>query len=213
MQKITEGQRIKPTDREGLLDFADDVQNCNETLLAMGKLSEVSNQQTLVKIIEKLPLYLINRWRTQAHRISKRYGKTTFSDIVQFIRDAAEEANDPVYGKIADIAKDKITTNKREFVKKSSQRGSYGFSTQVGQKYQNNVKPPNNDFNYNKPHRTCYMCGSNHTLFGCDELKKMTPSERYKFVHEKRLCNNCLLPGHYAAKCYRETTCSVPGCG
>ena len=63
-------------------------------------------------------------------------------------------------------------------------------------------------------HTKLVICVDPITLcLGVMNLKKMTPNERYKFVHEKRLCNNCLLPGHYAAKCYRETTCSVPGCG
>ena len=41
----------------------------------------------------------------------------------------------------------------------------------------------------------------------------MKPEERLKFVRSKRLCDNCLNPNHIAAKCLKQSVCSVPGCG
>ena len=101
--KVTSGSRIRPSDREGLQEFSDDLYSCQETLTAMGRLTEIMNQQSLVNIVERLPIYLLNRWRREAHKITKRHGRTSFTGIVSFVKDAAEEANDPVYGRMTYI--------------------------------------------------------------------------------------------------------------
>ena len=59
----------------------------------------------------------------------------------------------------------------------------------------------------------CPMCSSDHDLFGCDQFKQMKPNDRFQFVRERRLCDNCLRPGHMAYRCRRNTVCTVPGCG
>ena len=89
--KVTSGSRIRPSDREGLQEFSDDLNSCQETLTAMGRLTEIMNQQSLVNIVERLPIYLLNRWRREAHKITKRHGRTSFTDIVSFVKDAAED--------------------------------------------------------------------------------------------------------------------------
>ena len=59
----------------------------------------MNNQTQILKIIDKLPFFLCTRWRKQAHNLLKKYDGTTFDDMVKFVADAADEMNDPVYGK------------------------------------------------------------------------------------------------------------------
>ena len=61
-------------------------------------------------------------------------------------------------------------------------------------------------------YRVCPLCGYSHTLFGCDEFKKMSVENWLKLVYDKHMCNNCLLPRNYAFRRYKDTTCTVAGC-
>ena len=54
--------------------------------------------------------------------------------------------------------------------------------------------------------RNCSYCGDrNHASVNCDKMK--TIDDRMKIVSEKRLCKNCLRPGHIAVKCFSQTRC------
>jgi len=44
---ITEGPQIKPSDRSGLLEFADKLKNCEHTLESMGHLDEINSMDNL----------------------------------------------------------------------------------------------------------------------------------------------------------------------
>ena len=52
IEKISGGANLKGTDRVGIQDFSDDLQNYFETLSAMDKISEISNQRSLVQIVQ-----------------------------------------------------------------------------------------------------------------------------------------------------------------
>jgi len=107
MKKVTSGKPIGPQDKERLQDLADDLQSCIETLTAMKHESELRNQTTLFKIAEQLPIYLQARVKRE---LCKRRDEGYIPDInllSRLIREAANEANDPVYGKLA-IRSDKV---------------------------------------------------------------------------------------------------------
>jgi hypothetical protein len=36
--------------------------------------------------------------------------------------------------------------------------------------------------------------------------------DRQKFVKDEKLCNNCLLPGHYVRSCTKQSFCKIPEC-
>ena len=103
IDKVTVGQGLKTADRQGLQSLSDDLSNCRDTLSAMGCLAEVNNHKTLVKVISRLPVYLQHRWRKEVCAIRRQSGgNPRFEDVVRFVKDAAEEANDPVYGNITE---------------------------------------------------------------------------------------------------------------
>ena len=59
----------------------------------------------------------------------------------------------------------------------------------------------------------CKMCELDHPLYKCEMFKKLSPEDRLKTVLDLKLCVNCLREGHFANRCMRQATCSVPGCG
>jgi len=122
-----------------------------------------------------------------------------FYELVQFISREADEANDPVYGKL------KVTNDSLSSKNKSS-NSTASFSSDVGKSSSSSSTSGNGG-------RKCLLCDSQHRLFYCAKFKEMKPVERLKFVNDHRLCKNCLLSNHETSHCRKDSVCSVPGCG
>ncbi|KAK8393533.1 hypothetical protein O3P69_006699 [Scylla paramamosain] len=55
----------------------------------------------MLKIVENLPYYLKTRWIKTNHDIRSKYKKgADITELLKFIRDAADEASDPVFGRL-----------------------------------------------------------------------------------------------------------------
>ena len=200
INKVTNGPEIKPTDCEMLQEHADELRSCSETLQAMGSIAEISSQGTLVKIIQRLPYFMQNKWRSRVLQIRKQGARNpNIHDITDFVSEVAEAANDPVYGTITDVRR----RPRNEYQKETARRGMsfntsmFGSSTEQQQRYEIPA---------------CIKCGDSHSLFGCNDFKSMRIPDRIKFVADNRLCFNCLKPGHFSSDCRLARTCSVAGC-
>ena len=124
---------------------------------------------------------------------------------------AAEESNDPVFGHITDH-------NPVNPVNRTQPKKAIGFSasTDYSKMSENKIQCEqidNKTFDEQRMNKLCPMCGGNHTLFSCDNFKNLSPDKRLDLAREKRLCHNCLVPGHFAYRCYKDTVCTVRGCG
>ena len=69
--KITEGPQIKPSDRSGLLEFADKLKNCEHTLESMGYLDEINSADNLRRIVQRLPFHLRTKFVEVADTIQQ----------------------------------------------------------------------------------------------------------------------------------------------
>ncbi|XP_041453667.1 uncharacterized protein LOC121406862 [Lytechinus variegatus] len=197
VRKVTSGPNLRPTDKSGLQRFSDDLKICNTTLQALGMMSEMSNQQHMMKIIERLPYYLKSRWLRVVKDIRHHGRAPNITDVVNFVSDAAEEVNDPVFGALVEVKREYPPS--RQPVKQKTTTSSFTTSA---------------DDNNNKTFkRKCYLCKAEHSLFGCDTFKKMTPAERLQFAKKAGVCFNCLVKGHMTKDCYLKRTCTVDGCG
>ncbi|XP_058817812.1 uncharacterized protein LOC131681118 [Topomyia yanbarensis] len=58
---------------------------------------------------------------------------------------------------------------------------------------------------------SCYGCNGDHTIYKCDEFKKLSVSERYSKVKQSGLCFNCLRRGHRTVDCNSEQSCKTCG--
>jgi len=215
IRKITDYRAIKPAERELLLEFSDDLNCCQETLASMGYEAEINNQSTLLKIISRLPTYLQIRWRGEVPKIRDRSRRNpNIADVVDFVKKAACEVNDPVYGAISIVAPEPSRDGRLQqqgnarprgttFVTMSSQSGTGSEYVSTGRQMSSRIN------------RACVICGNGHThtLFGCQRFKDMRVDERITLVKQKQLCFNCLRPNHKTIDCYMKRTCSVPGCG
>ncbi|XP_033121930.1 uncharacterized protein LOC117120941 [Anneissia japonica] len=83
-----------------LRQFSDDLSSCRETLDAMGFVGEIDNQRALRTVIDKLPRYLQTRWVREYQKIKSKGNQPNIGDVVDFIKSASKEANDPVFGSL-----------------------------------------------------------------------------------------------------------------
>ncbi|XP_038065549.1 uncharacterized protein LOC119735724 [Patiria miniata] len=196
VNKVTKGAPLASHDKVGLREYADDLKVCKETLDTMGYTQEIGTQGVMVKLVEKLPSYLRNRWIKHVRGFRKSNKSPKIVNLVEFVEDAAQEANDPVYGNLHVSAYKPQKPEMRPKVTRPD-KTSYALVT-------------NSKMN---EHVTCVMCKGNHTLFGCSEFKGKTPEERFNFAKAERLYYNCLRPGHVSSACSLHRVCSVTGCG
>ena len=211
---ITKGQVIKPHQTDILQELSDNLQNCQITLEAMGPeyLLEINSQGNLLKVIERLPMYLKSRWRKEAMDIKMRQHRMPkYHDLVKFVSYATLEATDPVFGNISTPPPAKpIASHNRP------SRSNFSTTTNAQDKDvsansgQSNPRQnqPNRPFK-----RKCPSCGDDHIIFVCSTFKAMNPKERLKFATDKRLCINCLRPNHKVDECRSERRCEIEGCG
>ena len=203
INKVTNGPVIKPHERHKLQEYADELRSCAETLQAMGNFAEISSQGSLVKIIGRLPFFMQNKWKSKVHHIRKLERRNpNINDVTAFVLEAAEVANDPVYGGLTDnIAKPDYT---RQPLRKSGSFNVYTTNSETQELY--------NAYGSNDYVPTCVKCNGAHSLFGCSAFKELKVQDRLNFAFDKKLCYNCLKPGHFSSTCRLTRTCSVPGC-
>jgi hypothetical protein len=198
VSKVMNRPNVKLSDREALLDLADDVKSCKEILQAIGMVGEIDSQSSMVRLAGKLPLYLQNRWKHHVYKIRASDGRLpNIEDFSTFLDAAAKEANDPVYGNLT--CDTTTTTVKKATVAKEGRQApikSHGFATQA------------KGFGVSK----CGLCSGDHTLSSCESFKLKSPEQRYMFIRDHKLCRNCFIKGHFAWRCAAEP-CSVDGCG
>ena len=64
-----------------------------------------------------------------------------------------------------------------------------------------------------RPNKPCKACQGDHFILKCQAFRDMTVSERLSLVEEKRLCMNCLKPGHKNIECWADRKCPINACG
>ena len=201
VNKVAGGPVIGAHDKKALREMADDLRNCVESLHAMNLLAEVSTQSVLLRIVQRLPFFLRNRWVHEVQNIRKRHKvNPDVRHLVTFVEDAALECNDPVYGRLLDER-----DNNRGESRSVSHRGrGTAFNVSTKEPYRQRPSPSLSP---------CSLCSEHHSLFGCQQFKDLDVSQRRKHVVTHHLCFNCLRAGHGARNCGLNRTCSVDGCG
>ncbi|XP_020915950.1 uncharacterized protein LOC110253389 [Exaiptasia diaphana] len=102
IEQITKGPPLKASDREGLLNLADKLKDCELTLQSIGYLEDLNTTDNLKQITERFPTHLKARWLDIARVIRNGGGKPNIGQMSQFITEKAMAANDPVFGDIMD---------------------------------------------------------------------------------------------------------------
>ena len=99
--RVTNGPPIKNEDGHALQKFSVLLTSCKNTLKEIGYLNKIENQDSLQKVVERLPFQLRQRWRDVADDIrNNKQREITFEDIARFVESKARALNHPVFGAI-----------------------------------------------------------------------------------------------------------------
>jgi hypothetical protein len=211
IQRITSNVVIKANDKLHLQQLADDLGCCKQTLAAMNACNEINNQATLLKIIERLPVFLQTRWKREVRLIRAKYDRSpNIDDVVAFVKDAAAEINDPVYGNLGNNA---VARQDQKEGRKQAELVGRRPVAQVAMTSTERTHATREIGATNKEIKACPYCSGRHPLFKCQEFKSASLADRLDFVKQKRLCFNCLNEGHKSSKCRLNKVCSINGCG
>ncbi|XP_076032233.1 uncharacterized protein LOC143020014 [Oratosquilla oratoria] len=175
-----------------LRQLGDDLTMAVATFGKLELYERFNTQGYILDILQRCQGFVRNKWKQKA--LSHKRETDTYPSLGQFaefINVMADEACDPVYGL--------QSTSKGQNVRGTSCNVAASES-----KYP--VKLGRAD-------STCVVCGEGHRLFYCEEFKGMKPECRLEVVKRHKLYFNCLLGGHGASKCFKQSICSVPGCG
>eukprot|EP00794_Sanderia_malayensis_P006686 gene6686-biopygen5463 len=211
INKVSDGPPIRPNDREALMDLADDLQNCEITLRATGRLNQVNNEDKLVRILERCPGYIRGRWQSKVQDIREDCREPNIEDVRRLVRKVAIEKNDPVFGGILDgESKDGGTRNKKSLQSagnRNTGQRNMTYSVQTKDATSSAVSKPTGNMRLK-----CYLCEADHKLEDCELFKKKTGDEKLNFVRLKKLCDNCVSSSHFSAGCKKKKSCTIQGC-
>ena len=84
--KLTEGPPLKPSDRTGLLAFADQLKDCERTLESIGYLDEINSADNLSRIVKRLLFHLRTKFVEVADSIQQSGNRTNISHIAEFVK-------------------------------------------------------------------------------------------------------------------------------
>ena len=176
--------------------LADELKAAISAVKSLKMMNEIDNQENIVKIINRCPQFLRNKWRDRAlsHKIDK--GDYPGIDVFAcFLSECASNAVDPVYGfKFTGKAKPNVTRHTGNAVSLNSRANASGR------------RPHNLTVSHQSAIR-CVNCFRDHTLDTCELFLSLSPSEKRSFLYRKRLCFNCMVSDKH-----RADKCPKPGC-
>ena len=203
---LKNGKRI--TKANELQQLADELSTALTALGQLGKCAELNTQQSIIDILQRCQPYVRNNWRKKALDCKRRNDVyTAFDEFVAFVQNVASEACDPVYGAVP--AKSHVGVRGESYTTVANNVSAAPNSSSGPR--QNSVRMP--EHSRGSSDRPCVVCAQPHRVFDCDTFKRMRPDERFNIARQRKLCYNCLLPGHCSNACRKLSVCSVPGCG
>ena len=113
MSKLTQGPPLKPWDRTGSLASADRLKGCEHTLQSIGYLEEINSADNLRRMVQRLPFHLRTKFVELAGQIQQAGQRTNISHIAEFVKVKARAANNPVFGRVVDVARDRSENSTR----------------------------------------------------------------------------------------------------
>ncbi|XP_060602645.1 uncharacterized protein LOC132755746 [Ruditapes philippinarum] len=201
IDKLLYGPQIKASDIDEISKLALDMQRCHMTLSQLGFVSDVNNSENLRRIVRRLPMHMRTKWADIAHTIYECGKEPRFFDLLKFVEERSRVACS-VYG--IDIVKENVPSQVRKQPHSLPSTSVKGKITTLSS-YTESDK--------HKNERKCYCCsGSCLDLASCHRFKKMTLTDRKKYVVKNRLCFNCLKRNHMSNECRKEKSCTIPDC-
>ena len=202
--QLRQWPKVRDGDSAGIQDLSDFLIRCREVMKSMRYLNELNSTETLIQVSAKLPSYSGVKWCRHARDIrAKTKNAVTFSNLVEFVKEEAELATDPVFSP---------NNLRRERNKESNREGpSMPFKGRTKRPPSANslLTSTGGDAGQKsvRPSARCLLCQGNHSLEECVEYTKRSVQERVAFLRSKGACFGCLEKGHLSKTCGARLNC------
>ena len=145
-----------------------------------------------------LPFHFRTKFVDVRDQIQEAGQRTNISHIAEFVKIKVRAANNPVFGCVTDVARDRLDSQRRKAKPKratlSHERGN-AFSTQ--------------EMDHKEAPTTRYavfpVCNAAHPI-------EKNFEERLQVMRKAQLCHNCFKDGHIAVGFLARSTFEVQGC-
>ncbi|KAK4326945.1 hypothetical protein Pmani_002549 [Petrolisthes manimaculis] len=101
IDRILNWPNLKVDDVEGMEKFSVMLLSCKNAMTGISQRGrEIEHPKTMRKIIEKLPIFMQDRWRRIADNIAEKdYRSVTFGDLVDFVEKESRILSNPLFGR------------------------------------------------------------------------------------------------------------------
>ena len=189
LEKLQQGPVLRPDDKQGIMQLARELEECNITLSQLKYASYLNNLEIMTRVVKRLPYQSQTRWIRRAADIERTGEDPTFEDLVCFVKAEAE------------VARSTYACLLLNRVGKSSKMQVHSMSVNespISAPACNPVK--------------CYLCFGNHKLSNCTRFRSKSHADKIAFLRQNRLCDNCFSKGHVARFCRSSRICCREGC-
>ena len=126
-----------------------------------------------------------------------------FKDFVQYVKEEAELANDPIFS--PDVLKKERKKNGLLKDNNRNTRPKYQGGFNPSQSLATSATPVRQSKRQQPTvtpqRRSCPVCNGSHPIEKCNTFIKATIDERLSMIREKRLCIGCFKGGHVFSEC------------
>ena len=187
--EVLHGPKLNPGDIDGLRRLARQMKACEITLVQLNRGADLDCSTNLVKIVERLPRNLQERWAEVAENAIEAGQEPTFRELLEFIEKRIAVSGS-LYGAIASM-------------NSFRQERANGDYAQAGRSRLYNIAGSIS---------VCPLCHADHSLDECALFKAKTWEEKRTLLREHKCCFICLKRNHTAKDCKVTVRCTVPGC-
>ena len=202
--------KINDGDSSGLQDFSDFLIRCEEAMKTMQSMGDLDSTETLRLVSSKLPSYSAVKWCRHAHeRQTKSKKIITFSTFMNFVREEAELANDPIFSPDALKAESEKTGTQTKWGWKNKSKKKDDSDLSANSLVTSGTPHPSDLPSLTKPFadqtdQACPLCNGQWFL-------KSSVDERIEFIRSKALCFSCFKSGHMSSGCRNRSICKECG--
>ena len=208
--KLEQWPLIKEHDGESLEELVDFLESCQTAMRTLPELRCLNDRRENVKVLEKLPLSVGNRWVQRATQIEENTLKfPSLNDFCNFLVREANVATSSLNKALAKRASNKRneSTSQNKHTKKATTLLATENTHTLTNDRQDLTKPKHVKY----PCRHCDM--DNHVTGECSKLSKLPHADIEKLFMSHKLCFSCAKPGHRKDQCKYPQNCVKKDCG
>ena len=145
------------------------------------------------RIVQRLPFYLRKKFVEVADTIQQSGQRANISHIADFVKVKARAANNPVFGSVVDVTRDRSEISRRRPSSKT-RTSSFERVTTLSTHATNHEESAQRC-------TVCPACDGRHSLTRCHIFETKPFEERPQIMRKAHLCHNCFKYGYIAVGC------------